>query len=116
MSREEWLGTRRILMSDTLLTQRRARLINKITENGHAVWQILRLTLQAFHMRMGVPNTTNPIGVDIGTSLHDEQLILLTSDVVLPTALVRPYDLGHGGLIANHNRVGLDETCATSQV
>ena len=93
MSQGEWLGTRRILMPDTLLTLCRARLINKITENGHAVWQVLRLTLQTFHMRMGVPNTTNPIGVDIGASLHDEQLILLTNDIVLPTALVRLYDL-----------------------
>jgi hypothetical protein len=116
MSQGEWLGTGRILMSDTLLTLCRARLINRITENGHAVWQVLRLTLQTFYMRMGVPNTTNPIGVDIGASMHDEQLIELTKQLALPTALVRLYDLVHGGLIADPDHVGLDETCATSQV
>jgi hypothetical protein len=40
-------------------------------------------------MRMGVLNTTNPIGIDIGASIHDEKLIEVTKDLVLPTALVR---------------------------
>jgi 3-deoxy-D-arabino-heptulosonate 7-phosphate (DAHP) synthase class II len=99
-----------------LLTLCRARLITRITGNGHAVWQVLRLTLQSFHMRMGVPDTTNPIGIDIGASIHDEQLIEVTKELALPTALVRLYVSFHCVVIADSNRVGLDETCAASHV
>jgi 3-deoxy-D-arabino-heptulosonate 7-phosphate (DAHP) synthase class II len=66
-------------------------LITRITGNGHAAWQVLRLTLQSFHMRMGVPHTATPIGIDIGASIYDEQLIELTKELALPTALVRLY-------------------------
>jgi hypothetical protein len=42
-------------------------------------------------MRMGVPHTATPIGIDIGASIYDEQLIELTKELALPTALVRLY-------------------------
>jgi hypothetical protein len=61
---------------------------NRITENGEDVWQLLALSLQSFHMRMGTYETTDMPGANIGPSMHDEQIIEVTKDLVLPTALV----------------------------
>lgn len=44
-------------------------------------------------MRMGVLGTRSPIGIDIGASIHDEQLIALTKDLAMPTALVGVHQL-----------------------
>lgn len=52
-------------------------------------------------MRMGVPDTTNPIGIDIGASIRDELLIEVTKELALPTALVRLYVSLHYVLIAD---------------
>jgi hypothetical protein len=64
-------------------------LITRIIRNGDDVWQLLGLTLQRFHMRMGKLDTTNMIAVDTGASILDEHMIELTKDLVLPTALVK---------------------------
>lgn len=68
-------------------------------------------------MRMGVPNTATPIGIDIGASIYDEQLIELTKELALPTALVRLYSFRYTRVLtADPNFLGLDETCAAGQV
>jgi hypothetical protein len=63
-------------------------MINRITENGDDVWQLLALCLQSFHMRMGTLKTTDMPAANIGPSMHDEQIVEVTKDLVLPTALV----------------------------
>jgi hypothetical protein len=63
-------------------------MINRIIENGDDIWQLLALSLQSFHMRMGTLKTTDTPAANIGSSMHDEQIIEITKDLVLPTALV----------------------------
>lgn len=40
-------------------------------------------------MRMGTFDTNNMIAIDIGASIHDDQMIEVTKNLILPTALVR---------------------------
>jgi hypothetical protein len=61
-------------------------MINRITENGDDIWQLLALCLQSFHMRMGTLKTADMPAANIGPSMHDEQIVEVTKD--LPTALV----------------------------
>jgi len=63
-------------------------MINRITENGVDVWQLLALCLQNFHMRMGTLETADMPTANIGPSMHDEHIVEVTKDLVLPTALV----------------------------
>lgn len=63
-------------------------MINRITENGDDIWQLLALCLQSFHMRMGTLKTADMPAANIGPSMHDEQIVEVTKDLVLPTALV----------------------------
>ena len=63
-------------------------MINRIAENGDDIWQLLALSLQSFHMRMGTLKTTDTLAANIGPSMHDEQIVEVTKDLVLPTSLV----------------------------
>jgi hypothetical protein len=63
-------------------------MINRITENGDDIWQLLAFCLQSFHMRMGTLKTADTPAANIGPSMHDEQIVDVTKDLVLPTALV----------------------------
>jgi hypothetical protein len=40
-------------------------------------------------MRLGTFDTNNMIAIDIGASIHDDQMVEVTKTLVLPTALVR---------------------------
>ena len=85
-------------------------MINHITENGDDIWQLLALCLQSFHMRMGTLKTADTPAANIGPSMHDEQIIEVTKDLVLPTALViLPAFYIAPILIANPDFLGLDE-------
>lgn len=63
-------------------------MINRITENGDDIWQLLALCLQSFHIRMGTLKTVDMPAANIGPSMHDEQIVEVTKDLILPTALV----------------------------
>ena len=63
-------------------------MINRIIENGDDIWQLLAISLQSFHMRMGTLKAADAPAANIGPSMHDEQIVEVTKDLVLPTALV----------------------------
>jgi 3-hydroxyacyl-CoA dehydrogenase len=91
-------------------------LVDKITENGQDVWQLLGLAIQGFHMRMGTMDTSNMIAIDICASIHDEELVDVTKEFVLPTALVNLHLLRRFVVTADQDVLGLDETCPAGNV
>ena len=66
-------------------------MITRITGNGDDVWQLLGLTFQSFHLRMGTLDTMNMLAIEIGVSIQDERIIELTKELAMPTALVTPH-------------------------
>jgi hypothetical protein len=63
-------------------------------------------------MRKGTLDTTNMIAIDIGASIHDEQMIEITREVALPTALVRLHTFAPYLPTTDFEFLGLDETRA----
>jgi hypothetical protein len=85
-------------------------MINRITENGDDIWQLLAHCLQSFHVRVGTLKTADTPAANIGPSMHDEQIIEVTKDLVLPIALVILHALYIASIsIADPDFLGLDE-------